>query len=136
ASRTNPLLGLSAAPATTDLHLPASITGSVTQDVSSDFSLFSDVQLTQWHTFADVSVLAPPNPTFTFLEHYRDSWMVSVGGDYKLNDVWSLRGGVGYDESPVTDAYRDTGVPDDNRYMIGIGPRIQLNDTMKLDLGY
>ena len=59
-----------------------------------------------------------------------------MGGNYRLNDVWSLRGGIGYDKSPVTDAYRDTGVPDDNRYMIGVGPRIQLNDTMKLDLGY
>lgn len=136
APQTSPLLGLSTAPATTDIHLPASITASVTQDVSSNFSLFSDVEFTQWHTFQDVSLVAPPNPIFTFVENYRDAWMVSVGGNYKLNDVWSLRGGIGYDESPVTDAYRDTGVPDDNRYMIGIGPRIRLNDTMLLDLGY
>ena len=133
----NPITGaLSTPPATTDIHLPATFTGSVTQDVSSDLSLFSDVQYTEWHTFGDVTLIAPPNPKFAFVENYRDTWMVSVGGNYKLNDVWSLRGGIGYDESPVTDAYRDTGVPDDNRYMIGVGPRIRLNDTMKLDLGY
>lgn len=136
APQTSPLLGLNSAGATTDIHLPASITASVTQDVSSDFSLSSDLQFTEWHTFNDVAVIAPPNPNFTFIEHYRDSWMGSVGGSYKINDVWSLRSGVGYDESPVTDAYRDTGVPDDNRYMVGIGPRVRLNETMLLDLGY
>ena len=136
APQTSPLLGLSTAPATTDIHLPATWTASLTQDVSGDLSLFSDVQYTEWHTFQDVSLVAPPNPVFTFVEHYRDAWMISVGGNYKFNDVWSLRGGFGFDESPVTDAYRDTGVPDDNRYMIGVGPRIRLNDTMLLDLGY
>ncbi len=136
APTTNPLVGLSTAPATTDIHLPASFTASLTQDVSGDLSLFGDVQYTEWHVFRDVSLLAPPNPVFTFVEHYRDTWMMSVGGNYKFNDVWSLRGGFGYDQSPVTDAFRDTGVPDDNRYMIGIGPRIRLNDTMLLDLGY
>ena len=136
APTTNPLLGLSTAHAATDIHLPATWTASLTQDVSGDLSLFSDVQYTAWHSFQDVTLVAPPNPNFTFVENYRDTWMVSVGGNYKLNDVWSLRGGFGFDESPVTDAFRDTGVPDDNRYMIGIGPRIRLNDTMLLDLGY
>lgn len=136
APQTNPLLGLSTAPATTDLHLPATYTASFTQDVSSELSLFSDVQYTSWHTFSDVTLTAPPNPQFAFIEKYRDTWMVSVGGSYKFNEVWSLRSGFGYDESPVTNAYRDTGVPDDDRYMIGVGPRIRLNDTMLLDVGY
>lgn len=134
--QTSPLLGLSTAPATTDIHLPAAFTASVTQDVTGDVSLFSDVQFTEWHTFQDVSLVAPPNPNFVFVENYRDAWMVSLGANYRFNDAWSLRGGIGYDESPVTDAYRDTGVPDNDRYMIGIGPRIRLTDTMLLDLGY
>lgn len=134
--QTNPLLGLSTARASSDLHLPASITGSVTQDIGSDFSLSSDVQWTEWHVFQDVSVIAPPNPNFAFVENYRDSWMVSVGGTYRLNDVWSLMGGLGYDKSPVTDAYRDTGVPDDDRYMVGFGPAIRLSPATTLDLGF
>jgi long-chain fatty acid transport protein len=133
---TSPLLGLSTAPASSNLHLPASITGSVTQAIDSDLTLSSDVQFTQWHVFQDVSVVAPPNPLFVFTENYRDSWMVSVGGTYRIDDTWTMRAGVGYDESPVTDDFRDTGVPDDDRYMVGAGPGIHLNETMILDLGY
>jgi long-chain fatty acid transport protein len=136
APQTNHLLGLSTAPATTDLHLPASITASLTQDLTSDLSLFSDVQFTEWHVFQDVSVVAAPNPNFVFTEDYRDSWMVSVGGKYQLSEHWNVRGGVGYDESPVTDAYRDTGVPDGDRYMVGFGPGLQLSQSLALDVGY
>jgi len=29
-----------------------------------------------------------------------DSWLVSVGGAYRLDDVWTLRGGLGWDQTP------------------------------------
>jgi long-chain fatty acid transport protein len=135
-SQTSPLLGLTTAASKAPLNLPASITGSITQQVDSDFSLSSDIQFTQWHVFREVTVVAPPNPNFTFDERYRDSWMATVGGVYQLSDTWKLRGGVGYDESPVVDAYRDTGVPDDDRIMLGFGPGVQLSDTTFLDVGY
>jgi len=134
--QTSPLLGLATAAARAPIHLPATITASITQQLGSDLSLSSDVQFTQWHVFQQVSVVSPPNPTFTFMEKYRDSWMVSVGGVYRVDDIWSMRAGVGFDQSPVTDAYRDAGVPDTNRYMFGIGPAIRLSDTSSLDAGY
>jgi long-chain fatty acid transport protein len=133
---TSPLLGLSSAPASAPIDLPATIGGSVTQQVTPNLSLSSDVQFTQWNVFKQVAVQAPPNPTFTFTENYRDSWMISVGGVYRLNDTWTMRAGLGWDESPVTDAFRDTGVPDKDRYMIGLGAGYKLSDTSSLDVGY
>ena len=61
------------------------------------------------------------NPDFLFHEEYRDTWMFAIGGVYRVNPTWTLRAGVGFDESPVVDAFRDTGVPDKDRYMVGIG---------------
>jgi long-chain fatty acid transport protein len=133
---TSPLLGLVNAPASAPIDLPATIGGSVTQQITPDFSLSSDVQFTQWNVFKKVAVAAAPNPTFTFTENYRDSWMISVGGVYRLDNDWTLRAGLGWDESPVTDAYRDTGVPDKDRYMVGIGAGYKFNDKSSLDVGY
>jgi long-chain fatty acid transport protein len=135
-ANTSPLLGLTPAPAKAPITVPASITGSITQQVTDKLSLSSDVQFTQWNVFNQVTVISPPNPSFTFTEHYRNSWMVSAGGVYQLDPVWGLRGGVGYDESPVTDMYRDTGVPDKDRIMVGVGVGIQLSDSASVDLGY
>ena len=133
---TNPLLGLVNAPASAPIDLPATFGGSITQQITPDFSLSSDVQFTQWNVFKQVAVQAPPNPTFTFNENYRDSWMISVGGVYRLNEIWTLRAGLGWDESPVVDGFRDTGVPDKDRYMIGLGAGFKLTDVSSLDIGY
>jgi len=131
----NPLIGLVSGPSTTDLDLPASVGASITQQITPDFSLSSDIQYTQWDVFKQV-VAKSANPPFTFVENYRNSWMVSVGGVYRLNDTWSLRGGVGIDQSPTTDRYRDTGVPDKSRVMVGTGFAYHFSGATSLELGY
>jgi long-chain fatty acid transport protein len=133
---TSPLLGLTTAPGSAGINLPASATASVTQQITPEFSLSSDVQFSWWNTFRDVTAVAPPNPPSTFLQNYRNSWMVSVGGVYRYGKNWIFRGGVGFDQSPVRDLYRDTGVPDKDRYMVGLGLGYNFSDTMGVDLGF
>ncbi len=133
---TLPGLGLVGAPASAKIDVPANIGGSITQQLFPDLSLSAEIQLSQWHTFKEVSVNAPPNPQFLFPEGYRDSWMFSVGGVYRWNDDWSLLAGTGFDESPVTDAYRDTGVPDAGRIMVGLGVSTKLSGGYTLNVGY
>jgi long-chain fatty acid transport protein len=118
------ILGLTTQPATTDLSVPASVTGSITHQYNPNFSVSTDVQFTQWDTFDVISAVAPPNPTFNFVERYRNSWMVSVGGVYRLNDVWTLRGGLGWDQTPITDRFRSVSLPDEDRYLVGLGPSL------------
>jgi long-chain fatty acid transport protein len=132
---TDPRLGLASGSASTGINLPASMGAGITQALDSNFSLSSDIQFTQWSTFKQV-VANSANPPVTFLERYRDSWMVSVGGVYTLNDTWTLRGGVGWDESPVTDRYRDTGVPDKSRYMLGGGFGYRVSAATSVEVGY
>lgn len=130
------VIGFVSAPARAPIDLPATVTASLTQEIGEQFTLSSDVQFTGWHVFKQVSVDAPPNPNFTFVEKYRDSWMISVGGQYHIDEIWTLRAGFAWDESPVTDAYRDTGVPDKDRTMLGVGAGIRLSDVSALDIGY
>lgn len=132
---TSPLLGLVSSDARTDIAVPASITGGLTQRITDNFSLSADVQFTQWHTFDQVLVDSD-NPDFLFHEEYRDTWMFSIGGVYRVNPSWTLRAGAGFDESPVVDAFRDTGVPDKDRYMIGVGFGYNITPSVSLDVGY
>ena len=53
-----------------------------------------------------------------------------------VNAAWTLRAGVGFDESPVVDAFRDTGVPDKDRYMVGVGFGYNITPSVQLDVGY
>jgi long-chain fatty acid transport protein len=62
--------------------------------------------------------------------------MISVGGVYNWSQQWTFRSGVGYDQSPVTDGFRDTGVPDKSRVMIGIGGGYHFTPDTSVDFGY
>jgi len=131
---THPLIGVNS-PANTDISVPASTTAGFTHQLTENFSISADVQFTQWNTFKQVAVNSNNAPV-VFHEEYRDTWMVAIGGVYRVNQDWTLRAGVGFDESPVVDAFRDTGVPDKDRYMVGIGFGYQIAPSVSLDVGY
>jgi long-chain fatty acid transport protein len=131
----NPLLGLVSGSASAEVHLPASVGVSVTTGVNPNLSLSGDVQFTQWSVFKQV-VIQSQNPPFLNYQGYRDSWMISVGGTYRLNDRWALRGGLGWDQTPVTDRYRTVSLPDKDRYMVGVGFGYRVTDTVSLDGAY
>ena len=131
----SPLLGLVNGSAASDVNLPATSGFSITKDVSADLSLSADVQFTQWNVFKRV-VIESRNAPFVFDQEYEDSWLVSVGGVYRLNDVWTLRGGLGWDQTPITDRFRSVSLPDEDRYLVGLGFGYKLSDAVSLDGGY
>jgi long-chain fatty acid transport protein len=107
--------------------------------VTPDISLSADVQFSQWSVFKRV-VIETTNPApfneFPNEEHYRDSWLISVGGVYRLDPVWSLRAGLGLDQTPITDAFRAVSLPDQNRILMGVGFGYRMTDAMSLDGGF
>ncbi|MEO7114721.1 MAG: outer membrane protein transport protein, partial [Caldimonas sp.] len=52
------------------------------------------------------------------------------------NDQWTLRAGVGYDETPTNIISRDPRIPDGTRRLLGMGVGYQASDRMTVDLGY
>jgi long-chain fatty acid transport protein len=134
-SSLSPMVGLVTSQATTSVNLPDSVTASITQQITPEFSLSSDVQFTHWSIFKKV-VVTSANPTFTFDEEYQDSWMVSLGGVYRFDNQWTFRAGGGWDETPVRDGFRDVGVPDKDRWLLGAGLGYQLTDSVGIDVAY
>jgi long-chain fatty acid transport protein len=134
-ARTNPLLGLVSGPANADASLPATAVFSITHDVMPALSLSADFQWNQWSSF-DALRIQSQNGPFPFILNYEDSWMASIGAQYRLGNGWTLRGGAGWDDSPVTDAYRIVGVPDADRYMLGIGAGFALSESVQIDGAY
>jgi len=77
----------------TDLKSSASIGGSNHAADTPIIRLSSDIPL---HAIGRFQTGGGKVPTrIHFIENYRNSWMISVGGVYRLNDTWSLRGGLG-----------------------------------------
>jgi long-chain fatty acid transport protein len=68
--------------------------------------------------------------------NYRDAYGVAVGAEMPLTETWSVRGGVHYDTTPTTDAWRDTVIPDSNRVWIGAGATYNWSSDVAVDVGY
>jgi long-chain fatty acid transport protein len=66
--------------------------------------------------------------------NWHSTIFASLGLEYLLNDSWKLRGGVGYDESPVPDATRNARIPDADRVWLAAGTAYQLTPSSSLHL--
>jgi len=131
----SPLLGMVSGPARAGARMPATTGLSVTSEVTPDLTVSADVQFTQWSVFKSV-VIESQNPPFPNVEGYRDSWMVSLGGVYKLDESWSIKSGIAFDETPVTSKYRAVTLADTDRYLLGVGAQVKLTDNMAMEAAY
>lgn len=122
--------------ASADLSLPASTTLSVTQAINPKLSLSWELQWTQWSTWKTGNILGSTGLLLPLVEGYRDSFMSSIGMAYRVKPALTLRAGFGFDGSPVQNGYRTVGVPDQDRYMIGLGFDYKLKDRLMIDVGY
>ena len=68
--------------------------------------------------------------------HWKDSWLFTVGADYDINDEFTVRGGVGYEISPVDDdKYRSATIPDTDRLWLSLGATWHASKNLQGDFG-
>ena len=67
-------------------------------------------------------------------QFYRDTYSMALGAEYDVDDRLTLRAGTMFDESPITDEYRTTRVPDGDRTWLSVGASYDINDTFTASL--
>jgi long-chain fatty acid transport protein len=115
------------------------------------WSIMASAIFTQWHSFKNLTInqvaglvnVPPPiliepsgNIQVTIPEHYRNTWNFVVGANYYPTDSIILRGGVGYDQTPIRNAFRNVQLPDNDRYVLALGSHFQATKTIGLDVGW
>ncbi|MEO7066194.1 MAG: outer membrane protein transport protein [Rhodanobacter sp.] len=101
------------------------------------FGLGMDVAWTQWSVMRQLSVhYANAQPTTVLPFNWRDTYYVSVGGDYYLTNKLTLRAGVSIDQAPMTAVNRDPRVPDAARRMVTFGVGYKASDHFQIDAAY
>ncbi|HEY0179853.1 MAG TPA: outer membrane protein transport protein [Dokdonella sp.] len=99
-----------------------------------------DVGYTHWSSFKRL-VIDYGNPAqqafnSSSIFDFRNTWFASVGADYRLDERWTLRGGLAYDETPTVDAHRDPRIPDGTRRWVAVGIGYQASDRLRFDASY
>jgi long-chain fatty acid transport protein len=123
--------------ASAELDLPAMASIGVAHDVTPHLTLLGHVAWYGWDSFDEIRVrFDDSRADVVEPQNYRDTWAIGLGAEYRLTDVWTLRGGVSYDQTPTRDAFRNTRVPDGDRYWISIGASYELSDRIGFDVAY
>ena len=123
--------------ASADLDTPESLGVSLSQQITDRLSLSSTVEWTNWSRFNELRVEFDSGaPDAVTPENWDDTYFFSLGADYKLTEKLTVRGGVAYDQSPVSAKFRTARLPDEDRYWIAIGGTYAVTDAISIDAGY
>ncbi len=125
--------------ATADATLPDLFSVSVAHQASDQLELLADVSRMGWSSINQINVVDPGTGTLrdVLVLDFDDAWRFSIGGNYKLNDRWTLKAGLAIDETPVKSADKRTvRLPDNDRTWISFGGQLQVSPTSRWDFGY
>ena len=120
-----------------ELELPDVANLSVFHKLNDRWDLMADLQFTRWSTFKELKFLRTNGALLSLTpENFDDAWRVSAGATYHMNDAWSFRGGLAWDQTPTSTADRTPRLPDESRVWLSAGAQYRFNRNLKLDGGF
>lgn len=133
--------GVNAALASGDVSLsidmPDTANVSIFHQFSNKWDLMADVQYTGWSSIQHLDIVRSTGELLSSTpEHFRDTWRVSAGANYRYSDAWMFRGGLAYDQSPVRDADRTPRLPDQDRTWVAVGAQYRFSPSIAVDLAW
>lgn len=123
-------------PGSLKLELPAIMEFSGYHRVQPKWAAHYSVMRVGWSSFNELRAVDNSGSTlFRKEENFRNSWRYSLGGTYYMNDDWTLRAGLTYDDSPIPDEFKSISIPDANRFWYSFGSTYTVTEHQKVDIG-
>jgi long-chain fatty acid transport protein len=131
-------------PIATTVKLPDSVNLGIRQGLTPWLTLLGTAEWTNWRRIGTSFVtqgngapaLAPSGNPVTVPFQWKDGWFYSVGAEYVAGPTWTFRGGVGFEQSPVTDQVRMPLLPDNDRTWYSVGATNKVTNIISVDLAY
>lgn len=123
------------------VNMPARTTLSAYRDINNKLSLMGTLAYIQWSTIQQLTlngVVTPiENIRINVRENFKNTWRAVGGAKYRINEKVLIRGGVGFDQTPVKSAKdRNLRLPDGSRVGVAIGGHYQMLDSVGIDVGW
>ncbi len=124
-------------PLRVSLNTPEQVTAGLTQALAPGLRLSLGYEWTNWSRLKEPAYVVPGLGVVASLPlRYRDGHLFSVGAEYDVDRSWTVRAGLGYEVSPVTDAVRSTAIPDSDRVLLSVGASYRFDERLSLDVAY
>ncbi len=107
-------------------------------DMNKCFTLTGTARWTRWSQFDRLDIYE--TKTRKLLtgtnENWKNTWYYAIGLDYRRNQNWTFRTGIGYDETVIkSPEYRTARIPDGRRVLTSLGLSYKKNNW-QIDAGY
>jgi long-chain fatty acid transport protein len=142
-SGTIPLPATSNGSVSTTIDLPDIVSLGLRQRLDAQWMLLGTVEWTNWSRIGTSNVLtasgAPATvggAAVTIPFQYSDGWFFGLGAEYRWTDRLTVRGGVAYEISPITDDVRIPLLPDNDRTWLSVGATYQIWKGFSFNLAY
>jgi long-chain fatty acid transport protein len=123
-----------------DLNLPETVTVGLTQSILPNLRLNLGWEWSNWSRLGTIAVRAQPlNIPIVNADirlNYKDGYFYSAGAEYDWNPWLTLRAGVAFEDSPITDRVRGTRLPDNDRIWASIGATYRWSNKLSFDVAY
>lgn len=139
-----PLAGTAANGAAASIKLPDTLSWAIAHQAGPRWEWLGDITYTRWSKIKSVPVIATTTSVLraqgqtleTFNLQFKDSYRIGAGVNYKWREDFTWKLGVAYDKTPVTDAFRTTFLPDEDRMWLAVGGKYRMSRQATLDFGY
>ncbi|MEZ9539482.1 OmpP1/FadL family transporter [Shewanella sp. 10N.286.51.B8] len=102
------------------------------------FAIHYTAQWTSWSNFDNIELTDGDKGSDSYiLKHYNwdDSWFLSLGATYDINDKWTVRAGIAKDQGVVGEV-SSLSIPDSDRMWYSAGFSYHINEKSSIDFGY
>ena len=114
------------------------------QRVTQDFDVLAGFEFDHWklgvvpliNTLTNSQLFLSPTQPVAVPFRYNNGWTASVGGEYRLNDMFTLRSGLAYERAPIDDQNRRPSLPEGDRIWASVGFNYKFNANNNFDVGY
>lgn len=121
------------------LRTPDTLTFSGTWEATQDLRVSATARWTKWSNFGSLNVentMMGQTSVSSTVNDWDDTWFFALGADYRVNNQWTVRGGVAYDMDPNSDNKKRMAViPDTDRVWVSLGASYKYDDNLTIDFG-
>ena len=114
---------------------PDTVMATATWEATQDLRLSGLVRWARWSNLDQLDIHAMGTDSTNSYE-WKDTWLFSVGADYRINGNWTVRGGIAYETGAVDkEELRPATIPDVDRVWFSLGGTYHYNKQIQFDFG-
>ncbi len=119
-----------------DLDLPQTVMIGGLYDVSPTVRLLAQVNWFGWSSFEAIEIVPDRGPPQVDPQNFTNTVAVGGGVEWEIVDGLRLRTGFQWDQTPTVDRFRNTRIPDEDRFLVAAGLTYRLTEDIDAQFGY